>query len=362
MKMKQIDLKNGVLKGKPIYVCTILILLLVLVLSILTAVTIGSVDLSIGEVYRVICYHMFRIGDGSLYGSGVVSDIVWYIRLPRIILAMAVGMGLAVAGVVMQAIVKNPLADPYVLGISSGASLGATFAIMVGFGSLLGGNAVGVGAFFGAFVVSLLVQIVANIGGRSNSIKLLLAGTALSSVCSALTNFIVYIAGDKAGIETVTFWLMGSLAGAKWVNIVVILPCMVVATLFFITQARTLNMLLLGDEVSITLGTDLHHYRHLYLIISALMVGLAVYCAGMIGFIGLLIPHMVRMLFGTDHKKMIPLCALAGAIFLIWADVACRVIIPKSELPIGILVSVIGAPCFIYLLIRKSYGFGGGAQ
>lgn len=360
--MKQIDLKNGVLKGKPIYVCTILLLLLALVLSILIAVTIGSVDLSIGEVYRVISYHLFRIGDGSLYGSGVVSDIVWYIRLPRIILAMAVGMGLAVSGVVMQAIVKNPLADPYVLGISSGASLGATFAIMIGFGSFLGGNAVGVGAFIGAFAVSLLVQIVANIGGRANSIRLLLAGMALSSVCSALTNFIVYIAGDKAGIETVTFWLMGSLAGAKWVNIIVILPCMIAATLFFMTQARTLNMLLLGDEVSITLGTDLHHYRHLYLIISSLMVGLAVYCAGMIGFIGLLIPHMVRMLFGTDHKKIIPLSALSGAIFLIWADVACRVIIPKSELPIGILVSVIGAPCFIYLLIRKSYGFGGGVK
>lgn len=360
--MKQIDLKNGVLKGKPIYVCTILLLLLALVLSILIAVTIGSVDLSIGEVYRVISYHLLRIGDGSLYGSGVVSDIVWYIRLPRIILAMAVGMGLAVSGVVMQAIVKNPLADPYVLGISSGASLGATFAIMIGFGSFLGGNAVGVGAFIGAFAVSLLVQIVANIGGRANSIRLLLAGTALSSVCSALTNFIVYIAGDKAGIETVTFWLMGSLAGAKWVNIVVILPCMIAATLFFMTQARTLNMLLLGDEVSITLGTDLHHYRHLYLIISSLMVGLAVYCAGMIGFIGLLIPHMVRMLFGTDHKKIIPLSALSGAIFLIWADVACRVIIPKSELPIGILVSVIGAPCFLYLLIRKSYGFGGGVK
>lgn len=356
---RKIDFKNGIFYGKSVYILAILALLFILTVSILTAVTIGSVDLTVKDVYGVILYKTLKIGDSELYGSGSMSDIVWFIRLPRIILAAAVGMGLAVAGVVMQAIVKNPLADPYVLGISSGASLGATAAIFLGVGSAFGSNAIGICAFMGAFCISILVQMTANIGGRANSIRLLLAGTALSAVCSAFSNFIVYIAGDREGIQTVTFWLMGSVAGAKWENIAVILPCVLLATLFFCSQQRILNMMLLGDEVSITLGTDLHRYRHLYLVVSALIIGFVVYSAGIIGFVGLIIPHAVRMFFGTDHKKLLPLSALAGSIFLIWADVGCRVLIPKSELPIGILVSLIGAPCFIYLLIRRSYGFGG---
>ena len=139
----------------------------------------------------------------------------------------------------------------------------------------------------------------------------------------------------------------------------VILPVMIVGTLIFWSQFRNLNMMLLGDETSITLGTDLHRVRMFYMALSSIMVGFAVYAAGMIGFVGLIIPHVIRMFFGTDHKKMIPLCALAGAIFLIWADVACRSILKNSEIPVGILVSMIGAPCFIYLMIRRSYVFGG---
>ena len=357
--MKKIDFRNGVFKGTPIYVIAVIVMSAALLLSIMTAVTIGSVDLSIGDVYRVILFKTFGIGDAEIYGVGAMSDIVWYVRLPRIILATAVGMGLAVVGVVMQAIVKNPIADPYVLGISSGASLGATASIILGVGTIFGSNAVGVCAFLGALVISLLVQITASIGGRANSLRLILAGTALSSICGAFSNFIVYIGHDAEGIQSVTFWLMGSLAGAKWPRLLVILPIIITATLFFITQSRILNMMLLGDEVSITLGTDLRRFRHLYLVISAFMVGFVVYSAGIIGFVGLIIPHVIRMFFGTDHKKLLPLSALTGSVFLIWADVLARTIIPKSEVPIGILVSMIGAPCFIYLLIRKSYGFGG---
>ena len=152
---------------------------------------------------------------------------------------------------------------------------------------------------------------------------------------------------------------MGSLATADWDNVPVILPIMILATLIFWTQYRKLNLMLLGDETAITLGTDLHKARIAYMLLSSFMVGFAVCAAGMIGFVGLIIPHAMRMLFGTDHKRLIPLSALTGAIFLIWADVACRVILKNSELPIGILVSLIGAPCFIYLMVRKSYGFGG---
>ena len=226
MKRKP-DFKNGIFHGKPIYVLAVILLTVLLVISILTAVTIGSVDLSVKDVYSVILYKVFGIGDPEVYGVGAMSDIVWFIRLPRILLATAVGMGLAVAGVVMQAIVKNPIADPYILGISSGASLGATVAIFLGVGAVFGSNSIGICAFIGAFLISVLVQITANIGGRANSVRLLLAGTALGSVCSAFSNFVVYIAGDRDGIQTVTFWLMGSLAGAKWENLAVIIPCII---------------------------------------------------------------------------------------------------------------------------------------
>lgn len=360
MNARKIDLKSGLFHGKPVYIIAILILLGALALSVLAAVTFGSVPLSVGEVYSVILYKFFGIGDPELYAFGKLHDIVWFIRLPRVIMAVGVGMALAVSGCVMQAIVRNPLADPFILGISSGATLGATVAALLGVVTAFGSNAMGICAFLGALAVSILVQIVANIGGRSSSIRLLLAGTALSSVCSAISNFIVYIADDREGMQSITFWLMGSLAGSKWENIAFILPIILLITLFFITQSRVLNLMLLGDDVAVTLGTDLLRYRHLYLVLSAMLVGLTVYCTGMIGFVGLMIPHVVRMLFGTDHKRLLPLSALLGAVFLIWSDVACRIIIPRSELPLGILVSVIGAPCFVYLLVRKSYGFGEG--
>lgn len=350
---------EGPLRGTPAWLTAILLLLAGLALSLLAAVTIGSTDIPLTDVYHVILYQLFGAGD-SAYGTGNLFRAVWYLRLPRLVLAVGIGMALAVCGVVMQAIVKNPLADPYVLGISSGASLGATLAIMAGVGAVFGGNAVGVMAFIGAFAVSVLVVGLANVGGRANSVKLLLAGMALSSVCSAFSNFIVYTAHDREGMQTVTYWMMGSMAGATWERDGAVLLVAFLGTGFFWTQHRNLNLMLLGDESAITLGTDLHRWRQLYLLISAAMVGFAVYAAGMIGFVGLIIPHVVRMVFGTDHKKLIPIAALLGAIFLLWADVACRVLIRGTELPIGILTSMIGAPCFIYLMARKKYGFGGG--
>lgn len=344
---------------RSFFTVVLLALTALLLLSVVWAVNMGSMDISVSEIAHVVLFKLFGIGDPELYGSGPVADVIWFVRLPRIVLAIAVGMGLAVCGVVMQAVVKNPLADPYILGISSGASLGATMAILLGIGSFLGGNFVGIVAFAGAFGISLGVMALANVGGRSNSTKLLLAGMALSAICSAFSNFIVYFANDKNGIQSVTYWLMGSLAGAKWENIAVLLPIILIATLFFWSQARTLNLMLLGDEVSITLGTNLHKWRHIYLLVTSAIIGFVVYASGMIGFVGLVIPHIVRMIFGTDHRRLVPLSALVGAIYLIWADVLCRIIIPKTELPIGILTSMIGAPCFIYLMVRKHYGFGG---
>ena len=355
------DLKNGIFHGKPVWWITMILLLAALIVSLLRAVTIGSVDIQMSDVYRVLLYKTFGIGDGARYGSGSMSDIVWFVRLPRLVLAIGVGTALAISGAVMQAVVKNPLADPYTLGLSSGASLGATLAILLGVGSFLGSGYVGIVAFLGAFLVSLAVVALANVGGRATSVKLILAGTALSSICGAVSNFVLYVLNSSTGaVEAVARWTLGSLAGAKWETNLWMLLVALTGTLFLWTQHRTLNLMLLGDDNAITLGTDLHRWRILYLLVSALMVGFAVYTAGIIGFVGLIIPHVVRMLFGTDHKKLLPISALLGAIFLLWADVLCRVLLPGKELPIGVLTSLVGAPVFIYLMARKRYGFGGG--
>ena len=347
--------KKSIKDSTPMYIGVVLTLLVILVGSIMISVTLGSAKISVSEVYKVLGYKLLGIKAYSEYSSGPMHDVVWVIRFPRV----AIGMSLSISGVVMQAIVKNPLADPYILGISSGASLGATFAIMLGFGAVLGGNFVGVMAFIGALLVSFGVLLLANIKGSATSSKLILAGMALSAVCSSFSNFIIYIANDKTGMQSVTYWLLGSLAGAKWETDIIILPIVIIACLFFWSRYRVLNLMLLGDDVSITLGTDLHKPRHIYLIITSIMIGLSVYCAGVIGFVGLIIPHAVRMIFGTDHKKLIPISALVGSIFMIFADALSRIIIPNSEIPIGILISMVGAPVFIYLMVKKSYGFGG---
>lgn len=353
--------RNRIISG-ALFAGTLIALFAFLIFSVLASITFGNADISLKEVYSVVAYELFHVDSLSSYAEGAVHDVVWLIRFPRVVLALSVGMGLSVCGVVMQAIVKNPLADPYILGISSGASLGATLAIMLGVGAFFGNNFVGIMAFIGALLTSFAVLGIANMGGRANAGKLILAGMAVNAVCSAFSSFTIYVANDNNASAEVTRWTMGNLAGASWEDNRVIFPVIVAGTLIFWTQFRNLNLMLFGDETSITLGTDLHRVRLAYMVLSSVMVGFAVYCAGMIGFVGLVIPHIIRMLFGTDHKRLIPLCALLGASFLIWADVLCRIILENAEMPVGILVSMIGAPCFIYLMVRRRYGFGGGKE
>lgn len=363
--MKKLHKRSIIQTSRAAFWLSLLILLAFLILSMLIAVSVGAVQIPIAKVWGVIVENT-RLWIVSIFSgkpfeavSGTVSDVIWYIRMPRLLMAMAIGLGLSVCGVIMQAVVKNPLAEPYVLGISSGASLGATAAVLLGVGAAFGSNSIGIVAFIGAFAISLGVVAISNIGGRSNSIKLLLAGMALSSVCSAFSSLIVYFAHDKEGIETITYWMMGSMAGAEWPRVALIVPIALAGVLFFCTQSRTLNLMLLGDESAITLGKDLHRWRQVYLLVSSLIVGFAVYCAGMIGFVGLIVPHVMRMIYGTDHRRLVPAAALGGAILLTWADIGCRILIPGMELPIGLLTSIIGAPWFIVLMVRKSYGFGG---
>ena len=344
----------------------ILLLAAGLMVSLIVAVTMGTTRLPVGQVYTVIRYELLHLVCGQpipkKWAPGTaVHDVVWLIRLPRLVLAAAVGTSLSLCGVAMQAIVQNPLADPYILGVSSGAGLGVTLAVLLGVGTALGSNYVGLMAFAGALGISCAVVVLANVGGRANSVKLLLAGSALAAVCGAGTQFLLYLRSADHAASEIMRWTMGSLSAADWPNNVVMLLVAGGGTAFFLTQCRTLNLMLLGDETAVTLGTDLHRYRILYLVVSSLMVGFAVYAAGAIGFVGLVVPHVVRLLFGTDHRRLVPLCALSGALFLLWADVLCRTILPGNEIPVGILTSLLGAPVFLYLMVRHRYGFGGGA-
>ncbi len=340
----------------------ILGLAVLLIVEMFFALGIGSVHLAGDKLYETVKAGLFNAKAVDAPGQGPVHDIVWLLRMPRLLLAACAGASLAVCGVVMQSIVKNPLADPYVLGVSSGASLGATVSIFLGVGLSFGNNFIGVCSFIGALGVSMLVLIIANIGSTANSVKLLLAGMALNTACSAIASFVVYFANDKNGIQTVLFWLMGSFAGADWNELGIIVGITLFGILFFWSQSRILDMMLFGDQTAITLGTDLRKYRQVYLMLSSLMVGFIVYASGMIGFVGLIVPHIVRLFAGTNHNYLVPLSALAGALLLVLADALCRTMIPRTEIPVGILISLIGAPGFVWLIAKKSYGFGGGGS
>ncbi len=353
------SVKNNNLRGTSIFIGVFLLLMIAMIISVLVAVTFGSTNIHVKDVYSVILYEIFHIDSLIEYQSGAIHDVIWLIRLPRLILAIAVGAGLAVCGVVMQAVVKNPMASPYTLGVSSGASFGATMAILMGVGVSLGSGYIGVMAFLGALLATFLVMLISNIGTKATTTKLLLAGLAVSSVFSSFSSFVIFFSNDKEGIKNITYWLMGSLGSAKWETMWMIHLVVIGGSLFFLTQYRTLNLMLLGDDVSITLGTNLYRVRQIYMMVSALIIGFVVFSAGIIGFVGLIIPHIVRMFFGSNHKRVIPITFMLGAIFLIWADVFSRIIIPYTELPIGILVSMIGAPTFIYLMINKSSRTGG---
>ena len=339
-------------------------LVLLLAVSLTAAVTFGTMSLPIRDVYGVLYYkavHFFLGAEvPTQWAEGsALHDVVWLIRLPRLVLGAAVGAALALCGVVMQAIVKNPLADPYILGISSGASLGATLATLFSIGAVWGTKSVGVMAFAGALMISCAVLFLANLGGRATAVKLLLAGSALSAVCNAFSNFAIYLRNDDHAPSQIIRWTMGGLGAANWQDNQIFVLAVLAGTLFFITQCRTLNLMLLGDDNAVTLGTDLHWHRIAYLLVTSLLIGLAVYNAGTIGFVGLVVPHGVRLLLGTDHRRLIPVSALVGTIFLVWADVACRTVLPGNEIPIGILTSMAGAPVFLYLMVRHRYGFGG---
>lgn len=332
-----------------------------LLLSIVLAIGLGPVFIHPLTVWDIVISHVPVLGDMTNESwSNAHYNIVWELRFPRVLLGIMVGAGLSLAGTGIQALVRNSLADPYILGVSSGASVGATLVILVGLFDVFGQYALSFAAFLGALVSVMLVFTLGQVGGRIATARLLLSGIALSMILSAVTDFIVMTAPDDDKVHSALFWMMGSLVGANWDLLPIVGIAVATVFIFLFTQSRSLNLLLMGEETAISLGININVFRKILIVVISLLTGVLVAASGAIGFVGLMIPHMVRLLVGSDHKKVLIISLFLGAIFMVWADVAARLLLAPEEIPIGIVTAIIGGPFFIWLLRRNSYSFGGG--
>jgi iron complex transport system permease protein len=328
----------------PVAVTACVVLLLACVTF---GVGLGSVSLSPGQVWSVVADHV--TGHPR---SSVADAIVWQIRLPRVLLAAVVGAALATAGAVVQVLVHNSLADPYLLGVSSGASVGATAVLLFGALAGLGLWALSVGSVLGALAAMVLVFVVAQQGGRLVPTQLLLVGVVMSAMFAAVTSFLLF-RGNPQATQTVLFWLLGSFGSATWSQLPIPTAVVIVAVALLMTRARSLNALAAGEEVAASVGVDVARLRRQLFLLTSIVAGAAVAVSGVIGFVGLIVPHIVRLVVGSDHRKLLPVGALFGASFTVLGDLLARTIVSPQEMPMGVITAFIGAPTLIWLLRRR---------
>ncbi|MBC7302869.1 MAG: iron chelate uptake ABC transporter family permease subunit [Nocardia sp.] len=320
---------------------------LALALSILVAVTLGPADVSLVNVRDVLLNHL-GLTDVPVRVSK--NAIVWEERLPRALVAAACGAGLGICGVIMQSLLRNPLADPFVLGISSGASTGAVIVGVLG----VGGAALGLsgGAFIGSLVAFGLVLLLARMSGGSND-RVILAGVASTQLFSALTSFVIFAFADSDETRGVMFWLLGSLEGVRWDDVMLCTVVVLLGTAVCLYFAYVLDAFSFGDDVAASLGIAVGKVRLMLLLITALITATLVSVAGAIGFVGLVLPHAARFLVGPRHSRLIPATALLGAVFMVWVDAGSRVAFAPTPLPVGVGTALVGVPAFIVILSRR---------
>lgn len=311
-------------------------------LSIIAATAIGPVYIPLQQILSILAY---KLGFNTSFPSGSMK-IILQLRLPRVFLGGLVGMALSVAGVVMQGLLRNPLADPYILGVSSGASLGAALAATL-LPLVTGIYTIPLAAFIGGLAAIAIVYGIVRLTGRFTIGFLLLAGVATAYLFSAILMIVLWLLSRDA--HRILVWIMGGLWGADWLRVELICPAVILLTLISLGFSRDLNALLLGEETAQSLGVNVKLVEKLLPILASLLTGVAVAFAGAIGFVGLMVPHMMRFVVGSDHRILIPSSALAGGIFLIWADAAARCLM---EIPVGIITALCGVPFFIYLMRR----------
>ncbi len=323
-----------------------------LVLSVLTAGFIGTADIGPVDVYGILVRHL---GLGVLApgpeAPPLIDALIWESRLPRVLLAAVVGMGLAVSGAVLQSITRNPLAEPYLLGVSSGASTGAVAVMILGLGS--GAVSLSTGAFAGAIVAFGIVLLLIGGGRVSNPARVVLTGVLVSQFFSAVTSLVLMLDGDADSTRGFTYWLLGSLGGARWEPLLIAGAVILAAAILCMAFAPALDAFAFGWDTAASLGINVTRARVSLMILTALMTAAAVAASGAIGFIGLLVPHIVRLLAGPGHRVLLPLSALGGAIFLIWVDTFARSAFSPHEIPVGVVTALLGAPVFA-LVLRKA--------
>ncbi len=317
-------------------------------LTIILATTLGAAHISPFTVLKILLAKLPLIKN-LITPSWSIGEatIILQIRLPRIILGVLVGAALSIAGTTMQGLFKNPMADPYIIGISSGAALGAVFTIAFGL-SIFGMYTIPLIAFAGAAAAIFLVYNIASVRGKLPVSTLLLAGIAVTLFLSAIISLMMYTSGEK--LHGIVFWLMGGLWGRNWNHVLMAFPFIFLGAIIIYIFARDLNVMLLGEEPAQHLGIEVETLKKIILLSASLITAAAVSVSGIIGFVGLIIPHAMRILVGPDHRILLPSSALVGGIFLVWADTLARTIIAPIELPVGIITALFGAPFFIYLL------------
>ncbi|GLY15061.1 sugar ABC transporter substrate-binding protein [Kineosporia sp. NBRC 101677] len=321
--------------------------------SVVISLAFGSEHIPLGEVVSAVTDRL----DGS--GPGRWDVIVWELRLPRALMAVVVGAGLAVAGAGMQTLVRNPLADPFLLGISSGASVGATAAITTGSLAGFGIYAVSGGALLGAIGSALLVYLVAMTQGGLTPLRLVLSGVVLSSGLSSIASFLVFLSDDPRAADSVMFWMLGSVGGATWEKLWIPALLVAVLALGMLALHRWLDALAVGSDTAAALGVNVVALRTTLFVGLAVLVGVLVAVSGGIGFVGLIVPHAARLVVGAQHRVLLPVAALGGGVFLLWVDVLARLAVRPQEIPLGVVTGVIGAPLFLLLMGRGQYRFGG---
>ena len=320
-------------------------LVAVLLVSMTLAVVIGAADIAPSDVWRSLAHHL---GLGRSPLPALRDGIVWQIRAPRVLTAAAVGAGLGVAGAVMQTLTRNPLADPYLLGLSSGASVGAVAVLLLGVAFPLP-----VAAFVGAMAALVTALALASRGGVLTPTRTVLAGVAVAQLCAAVTSFIIIWSATGDSYREVLAWLMGSLGDSRWSDVAVAGGATAAALVVLLGASRTLDAFAFGDTAASALGVHVERTRWLLLVVVALLVGSLVAVSGAIGFVGLMVPHAVRLLTGAAHRRVLPVSALVGATFLIWADTLARSLFDPREVPVGVLTAALGVPVFAVLLRRQ---------
>lgn len=320
-----------------------------LLLTILS-VCIGALRIPLIEVWHFLSD---SLGFTENQASDLHKNVILGLRIPRALMAILIGSSLAFAGASLQGLFRNPLADPGLIGISSGASLAATCVIVLGIHiGFLGQFFLAICAFVGAAIVTFIVYQISRSGGKTIVATMLLAGIAMAAIAEAGRGYL-FLVSDEAELRNATFWLLGSLGGANWNNILVLIPFTILPLFFMYGMGKKLNAFSLGETDANYLGINVKVLKRTVVVLATLVVGASVSVAGMIGFVGLIVPHIVRLIFGPDHRSLLPISMILGAIFLLGADLIARTVLSPIEIPIGIITAAIGAPLFISILLNE---------